>query len=155
MKELYFAYGANTNATGMSHRCPKAKPIGAFTLPERKLVFRYVADVVHDSESEVHGALWELTPACELALDYFEGYPHLYDKAYYYTVINGEPVRVMYYQMVRQSDEAPPSASYENCLRAGYKSFGLPHLQIDEAIANAGSGESAWSFSGDRGSQWL
>ena len=40
----YLAYGMNTNKEAMAHRCPKAKPMGGFYLPNYRLIFRGVAD---------------------------------------------------------------------------------------------------------------
>ena len=40
----YLAYGMNTNRAAMRQRCPKAKPMGGFYLPNYRLIFRGVAD---------------------------------------------------------------------------------------------------------------
>ena len=40
----YLAYGMNMNRVAMRQRCPKAKPMGGFYLPNHRLIFRGVAD---------------------------------------------------------------------------------------------------------------
>ena len=77
---FYMAYGMNTNRDAMAARCPKAKPMGAFYLPDHRLVFRGVADFVEDTESVLPVVLWEITPDCLRALDQLEGYPHFYNR---------------------------------------------------------------------------
>ena len=46
----YLAYGMNTNREAMAARCPKAKPLGGFYLPDHRLTFRGVADFRYDSD---------------------------------------------------------------------------------------------------------
>lgn len=83
---LYFAYGSNLNLEQMERRCPAAKPIGPAVLHGYELRFRGnyggsgVATIAPKQGGHVAGLLWELTPACEQALDRYEGCPHLYEK---------------------------------------------------------------------------
>ena len=77
---LYMAYGMNTNRDAMKVRCPKAKPLGGFYLPDTRLVFRGVADIVPDMDTICPVVLWEITHDCLRALDKLEGYPHLYNR---------------------------------------------------------------------------
>lgn len=134
---LYFAYGANTNIESMLQRCPKARPVSAAVLRDWRLVFRGVADVVREKGFEVHGALWRITPACEAALDRFEGYPSLYIKALVRLRVHGESQEVMLYVMRDREYSEPPSRYYEDLLRRGYADFGLPQLQLDDAVKRA------------------
>lgn len=134
---LYFAYGANTNLGSMERRCPAARPLCALRLKDYKLMFRGVADVVPAKGAEVFGALWRITPACERALDRFEGFPRLYTKSYASAVIGGVEVDVMFYVMNGSTDHVPPSHYYEATLREGYADFDLPAAQLDDAIAEA------------------
>ena len=57
---LYMAYGMNTNRDAMANRCPKAKPLGGFYLPDTRLVFRGVADIVPDPDYICPVVLWRL-----------------------------------------------------------------------------------------------
>ena len=76
----YLAYGMNTNRQAMANRCPKAKPMGGFYLPNHRLVFRGVADFRKDVDMVLPVVLWEISHDCLRALDALEGYPHLYDR---------------------------------------------------------------------------
>jgi hypothetical protein len=82
----YLAYGMNTNREAMAARCPKAKPMGGFYLPDHRLIFRGVADFRQDHDNILPVVLWEITHDCLRALDRLEGYPTLYDRR----KINGE-----------------------------------------------------------------
>jgi gamma-glutamylcyclotransferase (GGCT)/AIG2-like uncharacterized protein YtfP len=74
------AYGMNTNRRAMEARCPLAKPMGGFYLPNYRLVFRGVADIVPEDGGVVPVVLWSITGKCLQALDRLEGYPHLYTR---------------------------------------------------------------------------
>ena len=141
MVRYYFAYGMNTNAEQMAHRCPNAKFLGTAKLSNARLVFRHVADYEIKQGYTLHGALWLITPECEKALDSLEGFPTFYTKHIVYpdikvrhgirqykSLIEGSPV--MIYQMVNGYDNSRPSKSYFDCLLSGYKKHGLPLAQL-------------------------
>lgn len=132
--QLYFAYGANTHLESMAARCPKARPVCSAILSDSRLVFRGVADVERCDGSEVHGALWEITPECEASLDRFEGFPRFYVKQYFRVTLGGRKRSVMMYVMREQDGQSPPGLYYLEVLEQGYKQFGLPLLQLQEAI---------------------
>jgi hypothetical protein len=71
----YFAYGSNIVARQMTHRCPAARAIGPARLDgwRFRIMTRGFATILPDPASHVLGVLWELTPACEAALDRYEG----------------------------------------------------------------------------------
>lgn len=71
----YFAYGSNMSASQMARRCPGAVADGLVTIPGWRFVInrRGVATLVRDAEKETIGLVWQLTPACELSLDRYEG----------------------------------------------------------------------------------
>lgn len=81
-ERLYFAYGSNINLDQMAFRCPNAEVEGPVTLDGYRLAFRGsgVATILPCEGGKVEGLLWKLTPECELSLDRYEGYPHLYHK---------------------------------------------------------------------------
>lgn len=137
-RTFYLAYGANTNFPAMAQRCPRAVYVGNVMLPNLKMVFRGVADVVDAKESKtnVHLALWSITKTDEDALDKFEGFPHFYVKRYFEIEDEGEKVKAMMYVMRSPNRfQSLPSEWYERCLREGYEQCGLPVEQIDTAIA--------------------
>ena len=85
-EKLYFAYGSNINLEQMAFRCPEAYVVGPVILENYGLLFRGnargngVATITPKEGGQVHGLLWRITPACEQSLDFYEGYPRLYEK---------------------------------------------------------------------------
>lgn len=127
--KLYFAYGANLNLRGMAHRCPNAQPVRSLELRDWELSFNGVATILPKPGSSVHGALWELTDACEEALDIFEGYPYLYTKIH----LEQDGVQFMVYIM-NEDIPAPPSRQYLNTITEGYCDW---HLPVQELLKSA------------------
>lgn len=139
--QLYFAYGSNINLGQMEQRCPAARPVCPVILDGYELRFRGngggygVATIAPKKGGHVAGLLWELTPACERALDYYEGYPHLYGKEPV-TVRDrgGQPFTVMAYVMrERYWEPAMPSSSYYSGILEGYRENGLPVAWLKQA----------------------
>ena len=79
---LYFAYGSNLNPRRMELRCPGAVALGYAVLPYYRLAERLYADIDMDTESEVHGVLYLITPAHLAMLDSYEGYPQVYRRSW-------------------------------------------------------------------------
>ena len=127
---LYMAYGMNTNRDAMAVRCPKAKPLGGFYLPDTRLVFRGVADIVPDREHICPVVLWEITPDCLRALDRLEGYPTLYGRR----KMNGDWIT---YEMNDKSRTSPPNGGYYKMIDDGYNDFGLDDYWLRRALADA------------------
>ena len=123
---LYMAYGMNMNVEAMAERCPDATPLGGFYLPNYRLVFRGVADIVPDGASVCPVALWKITPNCLNALDRLEGYPTLYGRER----LNGGWIT---YQMRDTTRTSHPSAFYYNMIEQGYKDFGLDDWHLRSA----------------------
>jgi hypothetical protein len=79
----YFAYGSNIVARQMTHRCPAARLVGFARLDGWRfhIMTRGFATILPDPDAHVLGMIWVLTPACEVALDRYEGvHRGLYDK---------------------------------------------------------------------------
>ena len=127
---LYMAYGMNTNRDAMSVRCPKAKPLGGFYLPDTRLVFRGVADIVPDTETICPVVLWEITLDCLRSLDQLEGYPHLYNRR----KINTDWI---VYEMNDKTRNRPPNGGYYKMIEDGYKDFGLDDYKLRVALSEA------------------
>jgi hypothetical protein len=72
---LYFAYGANMDASAMGRRCPRSKPLGLARLARHRLAVMREGwlTVVRDPRAAVHGVLWDLALADVAALDRYEG----------------------------------------------------------------------------------
>lgn len=136
---LYFAYGSNLNLGQMARRCPRARRVQPYSHAGYQLVFRGVADITPSSEDVVFGGLWEITKACELALDRYEGYqPNrpesgMYRKIYWRDRVQGEPVQIMAYTMNSHRFAMPVDAYFES-IRQGYFDWGLDTRMLDEAL---------------------
>ena len=135
---LYFAYGSNINLEQMKERCPAAKAVGPVTLADYELQFRGhgFATVAPKKGSTVHGLLWELTPACEQALDRYEGYPRHYTKEQVSVrTPDGAVISVMAYIMAEPLCLQPalPSPYYYRVIQEGFEVNGLPVEALEEA----------------------
>jgi gamma-glutamylcyclotransferase (GGCT)/AIG2-like uncharacterized protein YtfP len=127
----YLAYGMNMNRESMAMRCPKAKALGGFYLPNHRLLFRGVADFTHDVDMVLPVVLWEITEECLASLDRVEGYPHLYDRR----KINGD---WYIYDMNGKKDRlSKPSKGYYDMIARGYKTFGLDDWYLRAAANDA------------------
>jgi hypothetical protein len=130
---LYVAYGSNLNLAQMARRCPAAQAIGPVWVRDWRLVMRGVADIEPRIDDVVPAGLWEITPACERALDTYEGYPRLYIKRDVIVhLANGETAVAMAYVMRygRVLPYAPAHQGYLGTIREGYQDFGLEsHLE--------------------------
>ncbi len=128
---LYVAYGSNMNRRQMARRCPKARPLAAVRLEGWRLVMKRVADIEPDPDAVTPAALWEITRACEKALDAYEGFPHLYVKERLAVALpNGKRVKPMAYLMngPRRRDRGPASDGYLAAIADGYRDFGFDDL---------------------------
>ena len=137
---LYFAYGSNLNIRHMNSRCPDADPIGKFTMNKSRLVFRHVADCVFDEQASCIGALWKITPACERRLDVVEGVAGGFYRKEFVDLDDAQAYegekRIMMYVM--NSDGIfPPALAYLDTIRQGYKDFGIPLKQLEEAVTHS------------------
>lgn len=130
----YFAYGMNTNLASMAQRCPAAQSLGRAVLENYRLVFKGCASIEPDFSHDMQGVLWEITPACEQALDRLEGYPHLYYKVHVMAVHNDEYVPCMAYVMPPDIALNYPSQHYLSTLEQGYADHGLHLQQLDLAL---------------------
>jgi hypothetical protein len=128
---LYVAYGSNMNRRQMARRCPRARPLGAIRLEGWRLVMKRVADIEPDPDSVTPAALWEITRACERALDAYEGFPHLYIKQRITVALpGGRRAKPMAYVMNGpcQRDYGPASDGYLASIADGYRDFGFDDL---------------------------
>lgn len=103
--QLYFAYGSNLNHGQMRDRCPGATLIGRAHLQGYSLAFdeKGCATLAQYPKFGVHGAVWQLDEAAELALDEHEG---VSTKCYRKDIVtvtmeSGEPVQALTYISMR------------------------------------------------------
>ncbi len=139
MKKLYLAYGSNLNRTQMGYRCPDAVVRGSTTLKDYRLSFRGnrhsgVATIEPNQGSSIPVLLWEISEACERALDRYEGYPHLYRKNKLTVSLDGEEVVAMVYVMNEGYPLARPSAYYYATILYGYRDCGFDEKVLNKAV---------------------
>lgn len=76
---------------------------------------------------QVHGLLWKITRACETSLDFYEGYPRLYEKEPV-TVRDkeGRQLTVMAYVMTDNDQWRLPAICMTNTLAGGIPLAPMP-----------------------------
>ena len=118
------------NVSHTQQRCPGITRLGTFRLDGFRLVFNYHADIIPAAGYTVHGGLWKITEAHEVALDQYEGYPSYYGKYY--------QDNVMFYRMRAAAENSqPPSKWYLKTIIQGYKDFGLTQDDFEESLGVA------------------
>lgn len=128
-RNLYFAYGANMHPEAMEWRCPRALANKAFILRDWQLKFYSHATIEHSKGAQVAGVLWEVTEACELRLDAFEGFPHYYTKR---TWIQDD-VQFFFYEMTSPKS-GRPSEGYVLDIQDSYDFWQLPKNLLIESL---------------------
>ena len=139
---IYMAYGSNMNRDAMKVRCPAATYLGAAYFPDHRLVFKGVADMIPAEGFKCAVALWRLTPACEKALDRYEGFcgedplRGLYRKEYW----TADGKTYMAYVMNRKH-VGPPSDGYYKTIEEGFDDANVPTILLKEARDHAFANE--------------
>ena len=130
---LYFAYGSNLHHFQMKHRCKNSIFLKKIILKGFKLTFRSkyrAADIEFKKNSNVPGALYEISKSDEKKLDVYEDYPNLYKK--YYFDYYGK--KVMTYTMTKKTIFTFPSERYLNIIKKGYKDCNLDKKHLTNAL---------------------
>jgi len=138
---LFAAYGVGINRTEMAKRCPTAKLLGVSTLRNHRLTFRgahaaAVANIEPAKGCSVPVLVWEITPADEVALDLFVGFPHLFEKHQLRIRHDGKVVDCMAYVMRTDRQLGKPSAFYYSAVLEGYKAAGFDTEILRTAVQN-------------------
>lgn len=131
---LYFAYGANMDATAMALRCPVSRLIGCGRLPGYRFIIMRegYASVVRDSARVVHGVLWELALDDIPALDRYEGVAGgLYAKATLPVTTASGVKRALIY-LGRSTASGRPRPGYLEAVVASAQAAQLPPAYIRE-----------------------
>ena len=131
--QYYFAYGSNLHHAQMQKRCPKCVYIKKYILHDFQLTFRSkygAADIERKVGKKVYGALYLISKCAERRLDVYEEYPTLYKKIYF----NYKGKKVMTYTMVRKTKLVPPTTSYLNIIKQGYKDCKLNIKSLQVAL---------------------
>lgn len=131
---LYMAYGSNLNLPQMERRCPTATVAGTSEIKGYELLFRGVATVEPKEGGSVPVLLWNIEPWDELALDRYEGWPHLYRKEMMDVELEGKTVSAMVYVMNDGRSLAMPSDFYYKVIEDGYKTAGFDIGVLEQAL---------------------
>jgi len=139
---LVAAYGVGVNRVEMAKRCPTAKLMGASVLKNHRLTFRgshavAVANIEPAKGCSVPVLVWERTPADEVALDLFVGFPHQFDKQQFRLRLDGTLINCMAYVMRGDRPIGKPSAFYYSAVLEGYKAAGFDTEILRNAVQNA------------------
>ena len=132
---LYFAYGSNLNHYQMKKRCKDSFFLKKINLKNFKLTFRSkyrAADIEPKKNSNVQGAIFEISKSDEKKLDVYEDYPTLYKK--YYFLYYGK--KVMTYTMTRKTLFSFPTERYLSVVNRGYKDCNLDIKFLEQALKN-------------------
>jgi len=103
----------------MKRRCKDSVFLKKINLKNFKLTFRSkyrAADIEPKKNSNVPGALFEISKSDEKKLDIYEDYPILYKK-YYFTYYGK---KVMTYTMTKKTPFSFPTEHYLNIVKRGY-----------------------------------
>ena len=139
MKKYYLAYGSNLNKHQMKRRCPTAKPIGTAVIPDYHLLYRgsrtgaYLT-IEKNEGSMVPVAVWEIYPADERSLDYYEGYPSFYYKQDFTITLDGKEITAMAYIMHEDRPAGIPATYYVETCAEGYGDFGFDKTLLYKAV---------------------
>ena len=129
--QYYFAYGSNLHHDQMKRRCHKCSYIKKHIFHDFQLTFRSkygTADIERRVGKKVYGALYIISKSDERSLDIYEEYPTLYKKIYF----KYKGKKVMTYTMCKKTKLVPPTTSYLNVIKQGYKDceINIKSLQI-------------------------
>lgn len=135
-KQLYFAYGSNMSPEQMAERCPGSELVGPLTLPDGRLVFRQVADIIYSKGSTIHGVVYRISESDERTLDRAEGVGSgVYSKKYIrLSIKGGESEKCLYYKMTGNDGVAPPTLDYYHRILDGYRAHGFDEEKLNEAV---------------------
>ena len=127
---LYFAYGMNTNRSGMAQRCPGALSLGHARLIDYSFRFARHADVVKCKSSFVDGVLWVIDNYHLVSLDGLEGYPFYYNRRKLRVAHNDRIVMAETYYMQPGNLDALPAQHYFDMVVEGYREHNVPLDQL-------------------------
>ena len=129
----YFAYGSNLHRLQMKKRCPNCRFVKKIILHNYSLTFRSkygAADIEKKIGTKVYGAMYLISKVAERRLDVYEEYPTLYKKMFF----KHNNKKVMTYIMAKKTKLAPPTASYLNIIKQGYKDCKLNMKSLNAAL---------------------
>ena len=131
---LYFAYGANMDASAMAARCPASRLIGLARLNRHRFIIMKegYASVLRDPARTVWGVVWDLSLADVPALDRYEGVAGgLYVKATQ-PVASDQGVKRALIYLGRSTSAGIPRPGYLESVLAAAQAAQLPGPYVQE-----------------------
>tara|TARA_B110000027_G_C16084781_1_gene285375 strand:- start:878 stop:1240 length:363 start_codon:yes stop_codon:yes gene_type:complete len=120
----------------MKRRCKDSIFLKKINLKNFKLTFRSkyrAADIDLKKNSNVPGALFEISKSDERKLDVYEDYPTLYKKHYF--TYYGK--KVMTYTMTKKTLFTFPTERYLNIVKRGYRDCNLDVKILKQALKSS------------------
>ena len=148
--KFYGAFGSNLSKRQMKERCPAAIPYAASTLNGFMLCFKSVADVIPKTSHQVPVGIYEITSACEDALDVYESFPYLYRKEYIKLMLNNRLTKIMFYVMNKEYGFGKPSDTYYRTIEEGYIDWNLNERVLVNALTFSINRDTGNSFRSKR-----
>jgi len=142
-RKYYLAYGSNLDVDQMLRRCPDAIQIGAAVVKDYELLFRGnarhfgVATIEPCKGVSVPVGIWSISERDELALDRYEGWPHLYEKQTFRVKVRGKTISAMAYIMTPGHRLSVPCQAYVDTIAQGYEDFGFDLGPLVLAVEDA------------------
>lgn len=132
-EKLYFAYGSNLELNNMRGRCPDAEVYKKnVKLEGWELNFRTYLTIEKKEGAVTPGTVFKVSERDIMNLDYYEGYPYMYYKAY---LKLADGTKVMTYVMnTLQRDRKMSSQRYLSIVQRGYKQNNINPVYLDEAL---------------------
>jgi gamma-glutamylcyclotransferase (GGCT)/AIG2-like uncharacterized protein YtfP len=131
---LYFAYGMNTNQSGMAQRCPGALSLGHARLIDYSFRFATHADVVRSKGSYVDGVLWTIDNFHLNSLDHLEGYPFYYNRRALRVAHKDRVVMAETYFMQPGNLDSLPGQGYFDMVVEGYRQHNVSTEQLFNSV---------------------
>ena len=142
-RKYYIAYGSNLDVDQMLGRCPDAIEIGSDVIKDYELLFRGnsrrygVATIEPREGSSVPVGIWSISEDDERALDWYEGWPRLYEKQTFHVRVKGREIPAMAYIMTPGHRIAEPTRAYLDTIARGYEDFGFDLVPLMQAAEEA------------------
>ncbi len=140
----YFAYGSNMHPEEMRGVCPGSRFVTIGKLPDYRLDFtRFsnrrgggVADIVHDSDSEVWGVVYDVPETDLDALDEKEAVAvGAYERSHVEILTpSSESLPVMTYSVVRKKGPIAPTPDYLDLIVGGARYWSLPEQYVTSLV---------------------
>ena len=148
----YFAYASNLSKKQMLERCPDAKPLSTAVLPNYCVAFvgwsrkwrGAVASIKLKQGQRVRGAIYEITDACALRIDAYEG--EIYQRLKV-TVFDedDQSISAFTYIATGQLEDGEPSKEYLAVIQQGLRDCGLHPYGWTDWVRKIWSGSSSFS----------